>query len=143
MPGHVRFLRSVVAVAATVMLASAASWQPTPTTILLDDLSQHPSARPSVFQVTSHVALTGLRWDTWGGQTATATGTVDINTCRPTCASGRHRLLHHTHLQVRGVRIDAGQRFYRQYRITGPALTATDRAAFSHWTNAYVPGDFR
>lgn len=35
--------------------------------------------------------LVGLRWDTWGTRTATATGTDMVNDCRPYCAAGRFR----------------------------------------------------
>lgn len=35
--------------------------------------------------------LVGLRWDTWGPRTATATGTDMVNDCRPYCAAGRFR----------------------------------------------------
>lgn len=35
--------------------------------------------------------LVGLRWDTWGPRTATATGTDLVNDCRPYCAAGRFR----------------------------------------------------
>lgn len=35
--------------------------------------------------------LVGLRWDTWGQRTATATGTDMVNDCRPYCAAGRFR----------------------------------------------------
>ncbi|MFZ3474325.1 hypothetical protein ACODT3_04460 [Streptomyces sp. 4.24] len=33
--------------------------------------------------------LVGLRWDSWGSRTATATGTDMVNDCRPYCAAGR------------------------------------------------------
>lgn len=33
--------------------------------------------------------LVGLRWDTWGPGSATATGTDMVNDCRPYCAAGR------------------------------------------------------
>lgn len=35
--------------------------------------------------------LVSLRWDTWGPNTATATGTDMVNDCRPYCAAGRFR----------------------------------------------------
>lgn len=33
--------------------------------------------------------LVGLRWETWGPGSATATGTDMVNDCRPYCAAGR------------------------------------------------------
>ncbi|WP_405786753.1 hypothetical protein OG753_01410 [Streptomyces sp. NBC_00029] len=35
--------------------------------------------------------LVDLRWDTWGAQDATATGTDMVNDCTPYCAAGRFR----------------------------------------------------
>lgn len=35
--------------------------------------------------------LVDLRWDTWGPQTAIATGTDMVNDCNPYCAAGRFR----------------------------------------------------
>ncbi|MGW8778415.1 hypothetical protein ACWGNM_10075 [Streptomyces sp. NPDC055796] len=35
--------------------------------------------------------LVGLRWNTWGQRTATATGTDMVNDCTPYCAAGRFR----------------------------------------------------
>ncbi|MGW6613716.1 hypothetical protein ACWGA0_09710 [Streptomyces erythrochromogenes] len=35
--------------------------------------------------------LVDLRWNTWGPNTATATGTDMVNDCRPYCAAGRFR----------------------------------------------------
>ncbi|MCQ4084716.1 hypothetical protein NGB36_30115 [Streptomyces sp. RB6PN25] len=110
--------------------------------ILLDDLSQHASVKPATFQVTNDIALSGLHWSGWGTPTARGEGTLTIDTCTPNCAQGRTRVLHGAELQVHGVRMDRGERFYRQYRIVDRAFTAQDRATFSTWTNAYVPSDF-
>ncbi|GAA1906204.1 hypothetical protein [Streptantibioticus ferralitis] len=128
---------AAVLLSATGPLAGAS----TPS-IRLDDLSQHPSAKPTRFEVTNDVALSGLRWSHWGAPSATGTGALRINTCRPICAQGRVRVLQGAQLQVRGVRIDQGSRYYRQYRIVDPALSPAERAMYSRWTNAYVPSNF-
>ncbi|WP_377272968.1 hypothetical protein [Peterkaempfera sp. SMS 1(5)a] len=136
--------RIVVLVLAAALLPvagpSVAGGQPP---ILLDDLSQMPAARPVTFTVTSTVALSGLRWSNWGAPTATARGSLGINTCRPDCAQGRVRVLPGAELQVQGVRIDQGLRYYGQYRILDQAFSPEDRAQYSRWTKAYVPSDFR
>jgi hypothetical protein len=75
--------------------------------------------------------------------TATGTGTLKIKTCEPNCARGLIRLLHGAQLQVRGVRIDQGNRYYRQYRVIDRAISPPERATYSRWTNTYVPSDFR
>ncbi|GGU65225.1 hypothetical protein GCM10010211_32930 [Streptomyces albospinus] len=124
-------------VPATGSLAAAA----TPT-IRLDDLSQHPAVKPQTFAVTNHDGLSGLHWSHWGARTAIGKGTMTINTCKPSCAEGHLRILPGARLQVRGVRKDQGQRYYRQYRITDPAFTPQERHAYSRWTDALVPSDF-
>ncbi|AXI80871.1 hypothetical protein C7M71_029325 [Peterkaempfera bronchialis] len=137
--------RSLLVLALTAALMPAAgplAGAATPT-IRLDDLSQRPSVRPATFQVTTTVALGGLHWSHWGAPTATGSGTLRINTCRPNCATGRIRVLHGALLQVRGVRIDRDQRYYRQYRILDRAFTPSERATYTRWTDAYVPSDFR
>lgn len=133
----------VLALAAVLMPAAGALGQATVPTMLLDDLSQHPSVEPATFEVTNDVALEGLRWSGWGAPTATGTGTLTINTCVPNCAQGRIRVLPGARLLVQGVRTDQGHRYYRQYRITDRAFLPPDRAAYSVWTDAYAPSDFR
>lgn len=136
---------SVVALAFAAVLTPAndALAVAAPRTILLDDLSQHPAVKPSTFRVTNTVSLSGLHWYQWGASTATGTGTMKINKCDPSCASGHIRVLQGAQLQVRGVRVDQGNRYYQQYRIIDRAFSAQDRSLFSGWTNAYVPSDFR
>jgi hypothetical protein len=134
-----------------VALASAAILAPVtgvpaaaaPSPILLEDLSQHAAAKPSTFRVTNTVWLSSLHWSQWAAPTATSTGVLHINNCRPSCARGHIRVLQGAQLQVRGVRVDQGHRYYRQYRIVDRAFSAQDRSMYSQWTNAYVPSDFR
>ncbi|WP_055587787.1 hypothetical protein [Peterkaempfera griseoplana] len=145
MPSPLLRLRPVVglAVAALVSLAGATSAEAARSPILLDDLSQQPAVRPPTFAVTSTAALSGLRWSHWGAPSASGVGTMKINTCEPSCAEGRIRTLPGAELQVQGVRIDQGRRYYRQYRILAPAFSPQDRAQYSRWTSTYVPSDFR
>jgi hypothetical protein len=137
--------RSAVALAFATMItpvtgALAVAASPT---ILLDDLSQHAAVKPSTFMATNTVTLSRLHWSHWGASTTTGTGTLKINNCKPNCARGHIRVLHGAQLQVRGVRLDQGHRYYRQYRIIDRAFSAQDRHMYSQWTNAYVPSDFR
>lgn len=127
---------------AVALVPAAAVASPDPP-MLLDDLAQRPSAMPSTFEATNTVALEGLRWSHWGSAAATGRGTLRINTCEPTCAEGRVRVLPDSDLQVQGVRIDQGRHFYRQYRILNASFSPSDRAIYSRWTDAYTPGDFR
>ncbi|MFJ4845625.1 MULTISPECIES: hypothetical protein [unclassified Streptomyces] len=129
--------------ALAVALVPAAAVARADAPMLLDDLTRRPSVMPSTFEATNTVALEGLSWSHWGSATATGRGTLRINTCEPNCAEGRVRVLPGSDLQVQGVRIDQGRHYYRQYRILNASFSPSDRALYSHWTDAYTPGDFR
>ncbi|MEU2869818.1 hypothetical protein ABZ769_11515 [Streptomyces olivoreticuli] len=43
--------------------------------------------RPAAFTASGTVRLTGLRWSTWGGATAEATGKVGGTWCAPACST--------------------------------------------------------
>lgn len=144
MPRRHTLQRSLVALAfaaAVVPVSGALAAAATPP-IHLYDLAKHDAAEPRTFLVTQHDGLSGLRWFHWGAWTATGRGTMEINTCQPNCATGRMRTLPDAMLQVRGVRVDQGRRYYRQYRIIDRAFTSQERDAYSRWTKAYVPSDF-
>jgi len=49
------------------------------------------SSRPSVLTLTcgdGNTVLRGLRWSSFGGASAQARGTLEMNTCSPNCAQG-------------------------------------------------------
>ena len=110
--------------------------------VSLGDLSGRSATRPVTFVLTSTAALAGLRWTDWGAPTATALGTLTINTCVPSCAAGARRVLPGAELEVRGRRLAGGQPFYGQYRVLSGAFTRQERAAYAAWSTAYVPSDF-
>jgi hypothetical protein len=50
------------------------------------------SSRPKQVTLTcgdGNTALSGLRWSSFGGGSATAAGTFEMNTCTPNCAEGK------------------------------------------------------
>jgi hypothetical protein len=50
------------------------------------------SSRPKQVTLTcgdGNTALSGLRWSSFGGVSASAAGTFEMNTCTPNCASGK------------------------------------------------------
>jgi hypothetical protein len=54
----------------------------------------HASTRPKALILTcgdANSALTGLRWSSFGGTSATGKGTLVVNTCEPNCAAGNGR----------------------------------------------------
>lgn len=64
-----------------------------PVTVVVD-CSGEARVRPADYLLAcgdGNNRLVGLRWDTWGAVTATATGTDMVNDCVPYCAAGRFR----------------------------------------------------
>jgi hypothetical protein len=50
------------------------------------------SSRPKSLTLTcadANTSLSALRWSSFGGASAMATGTLDLNTCTPNCAAGK------------------------------------------------------
>ncbi|MFB7462452.1 hypothetical protein ACFCZ1_02900 [Streptomyces sp. NPDC056224] len=85
-------------VAATVPASARSGAAPTPTpppgTVVVADCFAQAQVRPEEYLLAcgdGNNRLVGLRWDTWGRRTATATGTDMVNDCRPYCAAGRFR----------------------------------------------------
>lgn len=70
--------------------------------------------------------LKALRWRHWGDARATAAGTMDVNTCRPSCADGRLRSYPVRVVVTRLQRGEAAQ-FYRSMTVT---FTRTVPAGF-------------
>ncbi|MET9886442.1 hypothetical protein ABZZ20_25550 [Streptomyces sp. NPDC006430] len=63
-----------------------------PDPVVVVDCSSQAQVRPEEYVLAcgdGNNQLIRLRWDTWGPQTATATGTDMVNDCRPYCAAGR------------------------------------------------------
>lgn len=97
-------LCTVAAMTAVVLPASAA---PSPRTgaaassartavtqdpVVVVDCFAQAQMRPSEYLLAcgdGNNRLVGLRWETWGPGSATATGTDMVNDCRPYCAAGR------------------------------------------------------
>ncbi|MFE2140674.1 hypothetical protein ACFXA3_02765 [Streptomyces sp. NPDC059456] len=89
-------LCAAAALVAGVVPASAqtrtAPMDPAPV-VVIDCFSQ-ARVRPEEYLLAcgdGNNRLVGLRWDTWGQRTATATGTDLVNDCTPYCAAGRFR----------------------------------------------------
>ncbi|MFG2982209.1 hypothetical protein ACGFYQ_13270 [Streptomyces sp. NPDC048258] len=88
-------LCAAAALAAAAVPASAqpeAAPTPTPGTVVVADCFSEAQVRPEEYLLAcgdGNNRLVGLRWDTWGPRTATATGTDMVNDCRPYCAAGR------------------------------------------------------
>ncbi|MFD9334640.1 hypothetical protein ACFWBF_09550 [Streptomyces sp. NPDC060028] len=86
-------LCAVAAMTAAVIPASASASRGVDPVVVVDCSSQ-ARMRPEAYLLAcgdGNNRLVGLRWDTWGSRTATATGTDMVNDCVPYCAAGRFR----------------------------------------------------
>ncbi|MFE9629691.1 hypothetical protein [Streptomyces sp. NPDC006463] len=82
----------VAAVPASAQPGAAPTPTPRPGTVVVADCFDKAQVRPEEYLLAcgdGNNRLVGLRWDTWGQRTATATGTDMVNDCRPYCAAGR------------------------------------------------------
>ncbi|MFD7256751.1 hypothetical protein [Streptomyces sp. NPDC059874] len=101
-----RALRSKVRTATVLCAAAALAAATVPASALTPAVTAPPSdpvvvdcfseaqVRPEEYLLAcgdGNNRLVGLRWDTWGPRTATATGTDMVNDCKPYCAAGRFR----------------------------------------------------
>ncbi|MFI5766919.1 hypothetical protein ACIA8F_39085 [Streptomyces sp. NPDC051563] len=62
--------------------------------VVVVDCSSQAQVRPAEYLLAcgdGNNRLVGLRWNSWGPGSATATGTDMVNDCRPYCAAGRFR----------------------------------------------------
>ncbi|MFJ3877767.1 hypothetical protein ACIPW5_09945 [Streptomyces sp. NPDC090077] len=84
----------LAALAAAAGPASAARTVAAPDPLVVVDCFDKPQVRPDEYLLAcgdGNNRLVGLRWESWGPRTATATGTDMVNDCRPYCAAGRFR----------------------------------------------------
>ncbi|MEU9304543.1 hypothetical protein [Streptomyces sp. NPDC048269] len=82
------------AVPATAQPGAVPAPTPAPGTVVVADCFSKAQVRPDEYLLAcgdGNNRLVGLRWDTWGPRSATATGTDMVNDCRPYCAAGRFR----------------------------------------------------
>jgi len=91
-----RFLRPLLTIAATGSLAvsglvasGAVSAAPVPTYMLSCGVQSVKPSRIIISCADANRLVTSIHWTSWGGATATATGTLEWNNCTPTCVSGR------------------------------------------------------
>ncbi|MFD3544798.1 hypothetical protein ACFWUW_04110 [Streptomyces sp. NPDC058655] len=85
---------ALVAGAVPASAQAGAAVAPAPDPLVVVDCFTQAQVRPEEYLLAcgdGNNTLVGLRWDTWGPRTATATGTDMANDCRPDCAAGRFR----------------------------------------------------
>ncbi len=93
--------------------------------------------RPKTLTLTcgdGNTLLFGLRWSSFGGASAQATGTLELNTCTPNCAAGKF-VRYPVAVKAHDPRAcKAGPRVYNELtlRFTGRAPSSAGR--LKHWT---------
>jgi hypothetical protein len=76
-----------------------------------------------------NAVLGGLRWQQWGYENATATGTATENVCLPDCARGRWV---HFPVQVIASQLVLGQRFAAYGALTIDAIGKAPAGVLAH-----------
>ncbi|MFF4365021.1 hypothetical protein [Streptomyces sp. NPDC001594] len=87
-------LLCAAAALAAVSAPAAAQAPADPYPVVVVDCFSAAQVRPEEYILAcgdGNNRLVGLRWDTWGASTATATGTDMVNDCRPDCVQGTFR----------------------------------------------------
>ncbi len=95
------------------------------------------SSRPKMVTLTcgdGNTALTGLRWSSFGGASALATGTLETNTCTPNCASGKV-VRYSVAVKASGSRTcKAGLRVYNKVTLRFTRHAPSSARSLTHWT---------
>jgi hypothetical protein len=128
----VAILVAAVGTSAFAASASRAASTPLKITNCVKALS-----RPKTLTLTcgdGNTLLYGLRWSSFGGPSAQATGTLELNTCTPNCAAGKF-VRYPVAVKAHDPRTcKSGPRVYNELtlRFTGRAPSSAGR--LKHWT---------
>jgi hypothetical protein len=95
------------------------------------------SSRPKTVTLTcgdGNTLLTGLRWSSFGGASALATGTLQTDTCTPNCAGGKV-VRYPVAVRTNGARTcKAGLRVYGKVTLRFAGHTPSSTRHLTHWT---------
>jgi hypothetical protein len=95
------------------------------------------SSRPKTLTLTcadANTVLTGLRWTSFGGANALATGTLQTNTCTPNCASGKF-VRYTVAVKANDPRTcKAGVRVYNKVTLRFTGRAPSSAGSLEHWT---------
>jgi hypothetical protein len=81
-----------------------------------------------------NTVLNGLRWSSFGGASAQARGTLEMNTCTPNCAAGKV-LEYPVSVQASGQRTcKAGLRVYDEVTLKFTGRTPASANSLKRWT---------
>jgi hypothetical protein len=95
------------------------------------------SSRPSSVTLTcgdGNTVLSGLRWSSFGGTSAQARGTLEMNTCTPDCAAGKV-VKYPVTVQANGQRsCKAGLRVYDKVTLKFTGRAPAKANTLKRWT---------
>lgn len=83
--------------------------------------------RPAAFEIEGSVRLTGLRWVSWGGPVAEATGGVSGGWCAPGCRRKPFRV----RVRLGGLVGQDHRAYYSRASVTADGLPAPQQAGLS------------
>ncbi len=123
----------IVAVALVAVVGAGAS---ATSTIKITNCTS-ASSRPKTVTLAcgdGNTLLTGLRWSSFGGASALAIGTLQTNTCKPNCASGKV-VRYPVAARASGTRTcKAGLRVYDKVTLRFTRRAPSSVGSLKHWT---------
>ncbi len=139
MMGAVRLLNRYILASgilvATLIAVVGTSASATSTIKITDCTSA--SSRPKTLTLTcadANTVLSGLRWSSFGGVSALATGTLETNTCTPNCASGKF-VRYPVAVKASSPRsCKAGVRVYNKITLRFIGRAPSSAGSLKHWT---------
>jgi hypothetical protein len=95
------------------------------------------SVRPKTLTLTcgdGNTVLSGLRWSSFGGSVARASGTFETNTCNPNCAQGKV-VRYPVSVKASSPRsCKKGRLVYNKLALRFAARAPSSAGSFEHWT---------
>ncbi len=124
---------STTSVTSTPSTTSTSVTTQTSATIALPVLFQgvvpHGSERPRTLELTGDGTLYvgQVQWNSWGGDTATGTGTASYHGCNPNCASAPVSTAS-VAIRLSNIRVCGGRRYYGSLTLTLPSGKLLDES---------------
>ena len=90
--------------------------------VLFEGVVNHGSERPRTLELTGDGTLYvgQVQWTSWGGDTATGTGTANYHGCTPNCAAAPVNTAS-VAIRLSNIRICGGRRYYSGLTLTLPS----------------------
>jgi hypothetical protein len=95
------------------------------------------ASRPKLLTLTcadGNTVLKGLRWSSFGGKSAQASGTLVTNTCEPNCAAGKNVSYPVTATASEPRSCERGIRVYNKLTLTFTGRAPKSSASLKRWT---------